>query len=126
MGLEPIESKHLMVGKASVDGLEENKSVLDYGDSFKKETPLWFYILAEAQALWNEQAMALSTASEDHRNAIPNYLGPVGGRLMAETFVALLANDPKSILYAGANWQPRYLRQERFDMAALLTRAGVA
>jgi hypothetical protein len=126
MGLEPIESKHLMVGKASVDGLEENKSVLDYGDSFKKETPLWFYILAEAQALWNEQAMALSTASEDRRNAIPNYLGPVGGRLMAETFVALLANDPKSILYAGANWQPRYLRQERFDMAALLTRAGVA
>jgi hypothetical protein len=125
MGLEPIDPKNLMVGKASVDGLLENHSVLDYSAEFEKDTPLWFYILAEAQALWNQQAKAMAGANKDIRNAIPGYLGPVGGRLMAETFIALLANDPQSILYAGADWQPRYLRQGRFDMAALLTRAGV-
>jgi hypothetical protein len=54
------------------------------------EAPLWFYILKEAE--------------------LPPYngeqLGPVGGRIMAETLVGLLQRDPNSYLYLDAVWKP--------------------
>ena len=54
------------------------------------ETPLWFYILKEAE--------------------LPPYngerLGPVGGRIMAEVLVGLLQRDPNSYLYLNAAWKP--------------------
>ncbi|GAA0813595.1 peroxidase family protein [Spirilliplanes yamanashiensis] len=54
------------------------------------EAPLWFYILKEAE--------------------LPPYngerLGPVGGRIVAETLVGLLQRDPNSYLYLDAAWKP--------------------
>jgi hypothetical protein len=54
------------------------------------EAPLWFYILKEAE--------------------LPPYnaerLGPVGGRIMAETLVGLLQRDPNSYLYLNSAWKP--------------------
>jgi hypothetical protein len=54
------------------------------------EAPLWYYILKEAE--------------------LPPYngeqLGPVGGRIMAETLVGLLQRDPNSYLYLDAAWKP--------------------
>ena len=48
---------------------------------FATSTPLWYYILAEAKA----------TADGLH-------LGPVGGRIVAETLIGLLRADPTSYL----------------------------
>ena len=53
------------------------------------EAPLWFYILKEAELLHNGEQ-----------------LGPVGGRIMAETLVGLLQRDPNSYLYLDAAWKP--------------------
>ena len=54
------------------------------------EAPLWFYILREAElAPYNAER-----------------LGPVGGRIMAETLVGLLQRDPNSYLYLNAAWKP--------------------
>jgi hypothetical protein len=54
------------------------------------EAPLWFYILKEAElAPYNGEQ-----------------LGPVGGRIMAETLVGLLQRDPNSYLYLDASWKP--------------------
>jgi hypothetical protein len=53
------------------------------------EAPLWFYILKEAELLYNGER-----------------LGPVGGRIMAETLVGLLQRDPNSYLYLDAAWKP--------------------
>jgi Animal haem peroxidase len=54
------------------------------------EAPLWFYILKEAElAPYNGER-----------------LGPVGGRIMAETLVGLLQRDPNSYLYLDAAWKP--------------------
>jgi hypothetical protein len=53
------------------------------------EAPLWFYILKEAELLQNGEQ-----------------LGPVGGRIMAETLVGLLQRDPNSYLYLNAAWKP--------------------
>jgi hypothetical protein len=52
-------------------------------------------------------------------------MGPVGGQIVAQTFIALMKNDPRSILHANLDWRPSYLRQGRFDMPALLTAAGL-
>ena len=44
-------------------------------------TPLWYYVLCEAE-----------------RKAGGEQLGPVGGRIVAEVLVGLLAADPRSYL----------------------------
>jgi hypothetical protein len=54
------------------------------------ETPLWYYILREAAVL----------GSGDR-------LGPVGGRIVAEVIIMLLARDPGSVRFAQPGWKPR-------------------
>ena len=57
---------------------------------WKGETPLWYYILREAD-----------TISSGDR------LGPVGGRIIAEVIVTLLNHDPTSVRFADRDWKPR-------------------
>ncbi|HAY05738.1 MAG TPA: heme peroxidase, partial [Hyphomonas sp.] len=125
MGIDPIADRDLLVGKATVDGLSENRSITEYGASFRDSAPLWFYILAESQHLWAQKARAHS-GTKEQRDAIPTVLGPVGAQIVAETFVALMQLDPRSILHAGPDWSPRYLRNNRFSMAELVLGAHLA
>lgn len=60
----------------------------------KGRTPLWYYILKEAELL---QAA---------------HLGAVGGRIVAETIIGLLAADPLSFLSVQPNWQPLFPRRD--------------
>jgi hypothetical protein len=55
-------------------------------------TPLWFYILKEAQMLGDGG----------------NRLGPVGSRILAEVFVGLLQTDPEAFLHRDQQpgWKP--------------------
>jgi hypothetical protein len=52
-------------------------------------TPLWFYILKEAE----------------HRGG-GDRLGPVGGRIVTEVLIGLLRADPSSYLSLEPDWQP--------------------
>ena len=124
MGLEPIADRDLRVGKASVEGLNENRSIADYGDSFRGRAPLWFYVLAEAQHEWCARASGLS-GDALAKNTVPSHLGPVGGRLVAETFVALMDLDLASVLHAPADWRPSYGNGGRFGMVDLVRTAGL-
>lgn len=54
---------------------------------FDRRTPLWFYILKEAQ-----------THADGER------LGEVGGRILAEALIGLLEGDPDSFLVAQPDW----------------------
>jgi hypothetical protein len=65
---------------------EKNRLVTLFGD----RTPLWYYILKEAELIQKGQM-----------------LGPVGGRIVAEVFIGLLLNDPQSYLVAQPNFQPK-------------------
>jgi Animal haem peroxidase/TAT (twin-arginine translocation) pathway signal sequence len=56
---------------------------------FGTSTPLWFYVLAEAKAA-----------------AGGLHLGPVGGRIVAETLIGLLRGDPSSYLSVAPGFQP--------------------
>jgi hypothetical protein len=61
--------------------------VKKYG--FDKETPLWYYILKEAQVQGQGKR-----------------LGEVGSRIVAEVFVGLLEGDNSSFLVRDRNWKP--------------------
>lgn len=65
--------------------------VSDHG--FDRQTPLWFYILKEAEHLGSG-----------------NHLGPLGSRIVAETLIGLLDHDPGSYWFAptshGLRWSP--------------------
>jgi hypothetical protein len=85
-------------------------------ESFKGRAPLWAYILSEAQATsWRKRPGA-------RRDSIPITLGPVGGRLVAGVFAALLRGDPTSYVNQGAPFRPipEFSRGGEFGLAQLI------
>lgn len=75
------------------------------GRHLARETPLWFYILKEAEVGGGTR------------------LGPVGGRIVAEVFVGLLEGDRMSYLRQAPDWEPEFGTDGTFTMADLLTMA---
>ncbi|GEK20433.1 peroxidase family protein [Cellulomonas xylanilytica] len=73
-----------------------------------KRTPLWFYVLREADVRADGQ-----------------HLGPVGGRIVAEVFHGLIDGDPSSYLSQDPDWTPTYGTDDDFGITDLLTAAGV-
>lgn len=72
------------------------------------ETPLWLYVLAEAEA--------------QHQG---EHLGEVGGRIVAEVIFELLRQDPTSLLNV-ADWRPELAGANgEFGIADLLKWASV-
>jgi hypothetical protein len=63
--------------------------IADVHQPFGSSTPLWYYVLAEAKVA-----------------AAGRTLGPVGGRLVAETLIGLLRADPNSYLSLYPRWRP--------------------
>ena len=84
-------------------------SELKTTDATWSETPLWLYVLAEAEA--------------QHQG---EYLGEVGGRIVAEVIFELLRHDPTSFM-SDPNWRPELAGSDgKFGIADLLSYAGVA
>jgi hypothetical protein len=77
--------------------------------SFVRSTPLWYYVLKEAEVV--EQGVRL---------------GPVGARLVAEVFIGLLESDSDSFLNAPEPFVPSFgATPGAFTMIDLLNFAGV-
>lgn len=76
----------------------------------EKSTPLWYYILKEAEVF------------ESGRR-----LGLVGGRIVGEVFIGLLQADKDSYLSVNRNWKPTLPSAKRgdFEITDLLKFAGV-
>jgi hypothetical protein len=74
-----------------------------------RATPLWYYILKEAQVRHNGER-----------------LGPVGARIIAEVFVGLVHGDTSSYLWNRKNWKPTLPAKKAgtFFMTDLLTFVG--
>jgi hypothetical protein len=83
-----------------------------YGVGLDASTPLWYYVLKEAELL------------EDGLR-----LGPVGALIVGEVFIGLLQLDPSSYLAANPAWRPTLPRRDGatgdFRMVDLLTYARV-
>ncbi|MDX6681247.1 MAG: hypothetical protein QOG94_1286 [Solirubrobacteraceae bacterium] len=74
----------------------------------EKRTPLWFYILREAEVM----------ASGEH-------LVAVGGRIVAEVIYGLIEGDGQSYLRQDPDWEPTYGQSGSFGPVDLLKAAGV-
>ena len=82
-----------------------------YGVNLERSTPLWYYVLKEAQLASGGQT-----------------LGPVGGRIVAEVLIGLLQSDRASWLHGQPQWRPTLPSRrgaDEFDMVDLLNLAGV-
>jgi len=65
------------------------QELASYGVALENQTPLWYYVLAEAELLANGLT-----------------LGPTGGRIVGEVFIGLLQLDPNSYLRVQPAWRP--------------------
>jgi Animal haem peroxidase len=93
IGAEPLSSEQL--------GLAEH--------GWSGETPLWLYVLKEAEALHDGDR-----------------LGPVGGRIVGEVLVGIIDADPESFRSADPDWTPTLPAHERgrFGIADVLAPAS--
>jgi hypothetical protein len=91
-------------------GLNELK---DFGLNLHESTPLWYYILKEAELMQNGLR-----------------LGPVGGRIVGEVIIGLLQLDRNSFMADEPHWRPTLpTRSDKVigdcRMVDFLTLAGV-
>lgn len=99
--LSPTEIESVAANSVQRDVLQKT--------GFSTDTPLWFYILAEA-AYYNKE-----------------HLGPVGSRLVAEVLIGLMRRTPNSIL-SMPGWMPDpelCSTPGKFTLPDLLRLAGV-
>jgi hypothetical protein len=104
LGEQVLTEDEIKEGAASQDQVQ----ALEQG-GFLDRTPLWFYVLAEAEVRENGRR-----------------LGPVGGTIVAEVLVGLVRRSEHSILRA-EDWEPTLpsARPGKFILPDLLRFAGV-
>jgi hypothetical protein len=110
--------RHLTFGLPSGQAVARrmNETVLTQAElskvaslGFDRETPLWYYILAEGEV-----------------KAGGKTLGPVGGRIVAEVLIGLLEGDRMSFLRQNPGWEPDLgTKKGKFTIVDLLKVAGV-
>jgi len=69
------------------------------GNKLHNCTPLWFYLLAEAEVIGRETKFGTFDAGEG--------LGPVGAQIVAEVIIGLMELDPRSFLSTARDWTPK-------------------
>jgi hypothetical protein len=70
---------------------------------FQKDTPLWYYVLKEAEIGGGAQ------------------LGPVGSRIVTNVIIGALVADPNSYLSIDPDWKPMLAGQPMASMSALIS-----
>ncbi len=105
-GIPPMTAAQLTAGLPAAEIAVLNSG----GGVLLNKTPLWYYVLREASVLGGG-----------------NQLGPVGGRIVAETFVRILKRDASSYLNVGGGFVPMLpsAAPGNFTVADLVTFAGV-
>ena len=119
LGQAPLEDKYLVVR----DVTSGPYGYVPIPSALRTETPLWYYVLAEAQRelmdLWlaknggepgpnklEDDDLLLGPADthgdRSHSRAPVGQLGPVGGMILLETFFGLLLADGESYMTIGA------------------------
>ncbi|HEX7945942.1 MAG TPA: peroxidase family protein [Phenylobacterium sp.] len=89
------------------EGTDERRAVvrdkwIKTNSLLKGHTPLWYYILREAEYFGDTRA-----GTKDETPFFGGqHLGPVGSRIVGETFVGLLWNDPTSYLRMRPKFKP--------------------
>jgi Animal haem peroxidase len=116
--VEPLASKYLVTRQVIKDsnGVPTTQSKFKAIDpELQKDTPLWFYVLAEAQkSIIDALCVTTETPFDEERLREPavskTQLGWVGGRIIAEVFYGLMDSDEESYFnkkeLKGKDFQP--------------------
>ena len=106
MGLIPLTDDKIKIGKFTGDENDIVTTIDKVGDgSFVENCPLWTYVLTETI----ESTVTVKTLEGD-KPIKTRKLGPVGGRIVAETFVGLLLEDSSSYVNLNPLWEPTALK----------------
>jgi Animal haem peroxidase len=116
MGERVIRDDQLKVGPATIQAQTTNVRLADLvddggqpvGRQFAGKAPLWYYVLAEAQ-------------QQFVNDATPIRLGPVGGHIVAETIIGIMLGDRHSFISKEPDWVPP--AGAGFKMADLIKKA---
>jgi hypothetical protein len=106
-----LDDDEILIGPAE-DGTQPDtngKKIRDIAKAFAKRCPLWVYILAEGRKNFYDHGQA--------------QLGAVGGRIVAEVFLALLSKDPNSFLAVAPDWKPTLGTGGKFTLTDLINTA---
>jgi hypothetical protein len=104
LGETPLKDAEVLIGKftgepGAIKGDIVNPAL--GGPIFADNCPLWTYILAETQPVTTDFKTTNGIERIETRK-----LGPVGGRIVAETIVGLLVHDSSSYLNQNPRWRP--------------------
>jgi hypothetical protein len=112
MGVDPLPDDKIILHAANDKSAETDgdngakaPTIVDISPSFKGKCPLWVYILAESRRNFYLNGRAC--------------LGEVGGRIVGEVFLALLKQDPDSIVN-NSEWKPIQGSATSFGLADIL------
>ena len=129
MGLKPLPPEKILIGKAiHEDGDFDARPITHIVPELGRKTPLWTYVLAEATSQWHDEVIrrGLTGAAA---NFVGTHLGPVGGRIVAETLIGLMLADGHSYLSQDPNWLPSATpdgsNKRDYSMIDLLRFAGL-
>lgn len=116
LGVQPLRDDQILIGKATGDPAD-TVAITAVAPGFVGKAPLWTYVLAEATA----SAFPVRDGQIVGRQRAPMRLGPVGGRIVAETFVGLMAADSTSVLYDPTfRPDPAFVRNNQFGFRELI------
>lgn len=93
------ENIALLMGRSEAEIKKvSDKANASSSNTLGGKTPLWYYLLTEAEEIGRET----SNGSFDKAEG----LGPVGARLVAEVIIGLMELDPNSFLAKNRAWSP--------------------
>ncbi len=104
MGVVPLTDDKIVIGKFTgdpADVVAASVATIGDGKGFVENCPLWTYVLAETL----ESKVTVKTL-QGNKHITTRKLGPVGGRIVAETFVGLLLADSSSYVSLDPLWTP--------------------
>jgi Animal haem peroxidase len=112
--IEPLDTKYLVVRKKVDKGGKTFFKFEPIDSKLLTDTPLWFYVLAEAQARIVDKVRLESDGTFDEgqlteSDIAQTQLGWVGGRVVAEVFYGLMDSDLESYVYKeekDPTWKP--------------------
>jgi hypothetical protein len=102
MNVKPLADSEILIGKGVDKPDAPLPDIVSISSVFANNCPLWTYILAEAMRF---QEPVKIPVNEDITLTTPR-LGLVGGRIVAEVIIGLLAGDSNSLLNLDPDWQP--------------------
>ncbi|PSB24516.1 peroxidase family protein [Stenomitos frigidus] len=123
--VEPLAPKYLAT-RQKVEEKEGDFQFVEIDPALQADTPLWFYILAEAQKSVVDSVSYQKDGTFKEEELLSGggaktQLGWVGGRIVAEVFYGLLDSDRESYVNAAPQgWQPLLGGDKKVIFANLL------